>query len=89
MKTAYVAEGPSHCFLVVENTSGERLAIEATSVTSVEQQGSQVVIHWLHGETSRSVRVNLDVDAIVKLLCSAQQNPVVDFEKLAQEAFGR
>ena len=89
MKTAFIAEGPNYCFLVVTKTDGERLAIDASSVTSVEQQGSQSVLHWLQGETARTCRINSDVEALVTLLASAGQNPVVDFGQLARDAFGK
>lgn len=89
MKTAFIAEGPNFCFLVVTKTDGERLAIDAASVTSVEQQGPQVILHWLCGETARTCRLNADVESLVTMLVSAGQTPVVDFAALAQGAFGR
>lgn len=89
MKTAFLAEGPNYCFLVVTKTDGERLAIDASSVTSVEQQGSQSVLHWLQGETARTCRLNTDVESLVQLLVSADQKPVVDFAALARDAFGK
>ena len=85
----YTASGPTKTYLVVTRPDGEKVVIAAQAVVSVHQAGSQCVIWWNQGSVEHSCRVTQSIDAIVQVLCEAQQTPVVNLVALAQDAFGR